>query len=155
MSIIVKNDADIKGEQIETHGTLTNIQKAINHKSSGPSPIPRAHCCVSCSKCLSNRIQYQHACHNVSILLTMLPLICFPSIPTPRLHALPCPCNLTLLSWEWAWALSPLSPHCCHSSDLLVPCFHYIRVPSPVFLIDFINDLAIFHSSIISWFLYV
>lgn len=43
MNIIMTNEARIKGEQTETHGTLTKIQKTINHKSSGPSLIPRAH----------------------------------------------------------------------------------------------------------------
>lgn len=151
MSIIVKNEAEIKGEQIETCGTLTNTQKAINHKSSGPRPIPRAHCCMSYSKCPFNRIQGQHACQNVSILLTVLPLICFSSIPMPRLRAL----SLSLQPHASKLGIrlgseSSLSLHCCHSNDLLVPCFCYIRVLRPAFLNDFMDDLAAFHFSIIS-----
>ena len=42
MSIIVTNEVEIKGEQIEEPGTLRKIQKTIHHKSSGPSPMPRA-----------------------------------------------------------------------------------------------------------------
>lgn len=42
MSIIVTNEVEIKGEQIETHGILRKIQKTIHHKSSVPSLIPKA-----------------------------------------------------------------------------------------------------------------
>lgn len=41
MSIIMTNEMEIKGEQIETHGTLSKTQKTINHKISGPSLVPR------------------------------------------------------------------------------------------------------------------
>lgn len=57
MSIIVTNEFEIKGEQTETHGTLTKIQKTIHHKSSGPALMSRAGYCRSCSKCPSSRIQ--------------------------------------------------------------------------------------------------